>query len=90
MASGLMIWEHNASRKCPKNCLPIVDIRLILNFLVNYTKTIFLPGRIPGYNSSDIQLLPFSTTKKVQCKHLYFTYDIPSTDGLGTIPSFTC
>ena len=59
--------EHKASGKKPLNTLPYIDIRRIVVFLANYAEehAILLPGRMPGYKRSDMQLLPSSTTKKV-------------------------
>ena len=65
--NGLTPREHKRAGRRAHNCLPFVDIKLILNFLVNYSEehAILLPGRVPGYKRSDVQLLPSSTTKRV-------------------------
>ena len=59
--------EHKATGKEPLNSLPFVDIQRIVVFPAKHTEehAILLPGRIPGYKSSDMKLLPYSTTKKV-------------------------
>ena len=54
-------------RSCvkPRHALRLCDIQYVVAFIRNYAddNTILLPGRIPGYKSADIVLLPSSTTK---------------------------
>ena len=63
----LTLCEHKATGKKPMNTLPFIDIRRIVVFLANYAEenAILLPGRVPSYKRSDMQLLPSSTTKTV-------------------------
>ena len=65
LCNGLVPHQHKGAGKRAHNCLSFVDIRLILNFLVNYAEenAILLCGRIPGHKKDDIQLLSSSTTK---------------------------
>ena len=67
LSVGLLPRQHKSAGKRAHNCLLYADIRLILNFLVNYAEehAILLPGRVPTYKRFDVQLLPSSTTKQV-------------------------
>ena len=46
--------------------MPTEQVHHIVNYLHNYSEKnfILLPGRIPGYKTTSIQLLPSSTTKQ--------------------------
>ena len=51
-----------------------------LEFISNYAEdhAIMLPGRIPGYKQTDIQLLPSNTTKMiVWCAYVEAAGDLP-------------
>lgn len=41
------------------------DVTAVVNFLVNFAEenAVFLPGRVPGYKSAEVKLLPSSMTK---------------------------
>ena len=67
LSCGLTMRQHKSAEKRANNCLPYADIRLIVNFLVNYAEehAILLPGRVHAYKKFDVQLLPSSITKNV-------------------------
>ena len=67
LASGLTTRVHGNTAHAPKNALKFDEIKNLVSFINNYAEkhAILLPGRIPGYKSDRIQLLPSSTTKKV-------------------------
>ena len=48
------------------NTISFADTQRVVEFLQTYAEAnaILLPGRIPGYKRSDVQLLPSSTTKR--------------------------
>lgn len=56
---------HGNTKRLPYNTFSIEEISYAIRFITNYAQTnaILLPGRIPGYRSSTIQLLPSSTSK---------------------------
>ncbi|XP_064390673.1 uncharacterized protein LOC135338462 isoform X2 [Halichondria panicea] len=64
--NGLVPRVHGNTHRLPKNTLSHEDIKNILQFLLNYSEAngVLLPGRVPGYSSSDIKLLPSSTSKR--------------------------
>lgn len=68
LATGLTARVHGNSKRQPKNTLNMEEIKNLVTFLNNHAEknAILLPGRIPGYKRDTIQLLPSSTTKKVQ------------------------
>lgn len=63
--SGLAPRVHGNTRRLPVKALTFNDVSRIVTFVRNYAEdhAILLPGRIPGYKRSDLQLLPCSTTK---------------------------
>ena len=63
---GLVPRVHGNARRLPSNSLTYESIKHVVSFLENYAEdhAILLPGRIPGYKRSDLQLLPCSTTKR--------------------------
>ena len=58
--------EHGNTHHLPKNTLSHEDVKNAIQFLLNYSEAngVLLPGRVPGYSSSDIKLLPSSTSKR--------------------------
>ena len=63
--NGLAPRVHGNTRRLPVNSLTFDDVSNVVSFIRNYAEVhaILLPGRIPGYKRSDLQLLPCSTTK---------------------------
>ena len=64
--NGLAQRQHGNSHRFPANTVHFGDTQRVVEFLHTYAETnaILLPGRIPGYKCSDVQLLPSSTTKQ--------------------------
>ena len=50
---------HGNTKRKPKHALSYASTEYVARFLHTYP-ALLLPGRIPGYNRSDIQLLPSS------------------------------
>ena len=52
--------------RLPANAVSFVDTQRVVQFLTTHAEAnaILLPGRIPGYKRTDVQLLPSSTTKR--------------------------
>ena len=63
---GMLPRVHGNTRRLPSNALTFNDVKHVVSFIDNYAEdhAILLPGRIPGYKRSDLQLLPCSTTKR--------------------------
>ena len=63
--NGLEAREHGNAHKLPHNAFSVDDERRVVSFIENYVEDhgILLPGRIPGYNRTDLKLLPSSVTK---------------------------
>lgn len=72
LATGLTTRYHGNKKRLPQNTLSFRDLKNIVKFLNSYAESnaILLPGRIPGYKRTDLQLLPSNTTKKVEYKFL--------------------
>ena len=64
--NGLSPRVHGNTKRLPPNTISFVDTKRVVQFITTYAEThaILLPGRIPGYKRSDLQLLPSSTTKR--------------------------
>ena len=64
--NGLAPRRHGNLRRLPSNTISFVDNQRVVEFLQTYAEAnaILLPGRIPGYKRTDVQLLPSSTTKR--------------------------
>ena len=76
---------YGNTKRLPPNALAFTDIQRIISFITNFAEVhgILLPGRIPGYCRSDLQLLPTSTTRW----HVWKAYtDATTTAG----PSLRC
>ena len=65
MTACLTPRVHGNTRRLPPNALTFSDVQHVVAFISKFAEThaIFLPGRIPGYKRSDLQLLPTSTTR---------------------------
>ena len=72
-SSGLVPRIHGNTGHTPAHALIMDDVRNIMKFITQHAEAnaILLPGRIPGYKRSDIQILPSSTTKKA----IWLLYD---------------
>ena len=66
LTNGLQSRVHGNHKRLPHNTLPFETKVHAVQFIKNYAEAnaILLPGRIPGYKRTDIQLLPSNTTKK--------------------------
>jgi hypothetical protein len=64
--NGISPRVHGNSKRKPKHALPFSSIEYVVRFLFNYAEqhALLLPGRVPGYSRSDIQLLPSSASKR--------------------------
>ena len=65
-SNGLIPRCHGNTRRLPANTISFVDTQRVINFLTTYAEAnaILLPGRIPGYKRTDVQLLPSCTTRR--------------------------
>ena len=63
---GLTPRQHGNTGRLPANTVSFADTQRVVEFLYTYAEAnaILLPGRITGYKSTDVQLLPSSTTKR--------------------------
>ena len=63
--AGLTPRVHGNTKRLPPNTTPFATIEEVLRFILTLAEeqALVLPGRIPGYHRSDIQLLPSNTTK---------------------------
>ena len=64
--NGLSPRTHGNTRRLPANTISYADTQRVVQFVTTYAEAhaILLPGRIPGYKRTDLQLLPSSTTKR--------------------------
>ena len=64
--NGLTPRQHGNLRRLPSNTISFPDTQRVVEFLQAYAEAnaILLPGRIPGYKRTDVQLLPSSATKR--------------------------
>ena len=64
--NGLTAQVHGNVHRKPKHALSFLSTEYVVRFLLTYSEqhALLLPGRIPGYSRSDIQLLSSSTTKR--------------------------
>ena len=65
LQNGLQPIGHGNIKRLPSHGFTTADLHQITTFLSNYSEAnaILLPGRIPGYKRSDVQLLPTHTIK---------------------------
>ena len=63
---GVQERGHGNRNRLSHNGFTTPELKTIVCFLKNYSEenAILLPGRIPGYKRTDLQLLPTNTTKK--------------------------
>lgn len=64
--NGLSPRVHGNTNRKPKHALSYASTEYVIRFLLTYAEqhALLLPGRIPGYSRSDIQLLPSSVSKR--------------------------
>lgn len=64
--NGLTPRTHGNAKKRPHHALSLSSIEYVVRFIHNYAEqnALLLPGRVPGYSRTDIQLLPSSTSKR--------------------------
>ena len=57
---------HGNTHRRPKHALTLQSTEYVVRFLLNYAEqnVLLLPGRVPRYSRSDIQLLPSSSSKR--------------------------
>ena len=65
--NGIAPRVHGNTRRLPVLALTFDDVSRIVSFIRNYAEdhAVLLPGRIPGYKRSDLQLLPCCTTRSL-------------------------
>ena len=63
---GILPRVHGNTGRMPHNTLSLLTVQTVTNFIINYAEGngVILPGRVPGYKNTDLQLLPSSTTKR--------------------------
>ena len=64
--NGILPRVHGNIRRVPVHAFRLEETQIVARFITNYTEDngIHLPGRIPGFKKTDIQLLPCHTTKE--------------------------
>ena len=64
--NGLTPRVHGNVKRLPKHALSLRSTEYVVRFLFSYAEqhALFLPGRVPGYTRTDLQLLPSSVSKK--------------------------
>ena len=62
---GIFPRTHGNKKRLPSNTLPHLVTENLHNFLTNYVEenAIVLPGRIPGFKSDEVKVLPSCETK---------------------------
>ena len=62
---GIFLRTHGNTKRLPSNTLPQLVTENVHNFLANYVEeiAIVLFGRIPGFKSDEVKVLPSSETK---------------------------
>ena len=73
---------HGNTKRVPANTISFADSQQVIQFITTYAEAhaILLPGRIPGYKRSDLQLLPSSITKH----NVWLLY----CDSLKSVPTY--
>ncbi len=63
---GILPRVHGNLKRLPSHTLSFKSVQQVLAFIANYAEenSILLPGRIPGYKSCEMKLLPSSKSKK--------------------------
>ena len=64
--NGLTPRVHGNVKRRPKHALSLASTEYVMRFLHSYAEqhALLLPGRIPGYSRTDLQLLPSSVSKR--------------------------
>ena len=64
--NGISPRVHGNTSRLPKHSFSVETVRHVVQYILTYAEAnaILLPGRIPGYKRSDVQLLPSNTTKR--------------------------
>ena len=64
--NGITPRIHSNVKRRLKHALSYTSTQFVVRFIFNYAEqhALLLPGRIPGYRRSDIQLLPSSVSKR--------------------------
>ena len=67
---GIFPQTHSNTKSLPSNTLPQLVTENLHNFLPNSVEenAIVLPGRIPGFKSDEVKVLPSSETKASVCR----------------------
>ena len=65
--NGLIPRVHGNTNKKPKHAISFLSTEYVVRFLYSFAEqhALLLPGRIPGYSRSNIQLLPSSMSKRL-------------------------
>ena len=68
---GIQDRLHGNSKKLPHNGFTTPELKCVVAFIKNYAEenAILLPGRVPGFKRSDLQLLPTHTAKRSVWEH---------------------
>ena len=66
LSHGVQERLHGNTNQLPHHGFTTQELKCIVTFIKNYAEqhAILLPGRIPGYKRTDLQLLPTYTTKR--------------------------
>lgn len=64
--NGLTACIHGNTKRLPKHAFSFESVKFLVKFIFNYSEqhALLLPGRVPNYKRSDLQLLPSSDTKR--------------------------
>ena len=64
--NGIVTRAHGNMKRIPHNALSFDTVERVVKFITSYAEQngLVLPGRVPGYSRSDIQLLPSSMSKR--------------------------
>jgi hypothetical protein len=64
--NGLTARIHGNTKRKPKHAFSFESVEFLVKFIFNYSEqhALLLPGRVPNYKRSDLQLLPSSDTKR--------------------------
>ena len=64
--TGLQPRTHGNTSRLPHNALSFSSTQFFVRFMFNYAEqhALLLPGRVPEYRRSDLQLLPSSVSKR--------------------------
>ena len=64
--NGIVTRAHGNMKRIPHNALSFDTVERVVKFITSYAEQngLVLPGRVPGYSRSDLQLLPSSMSKR--------------------------